>query len=522
MPRRTGAQRKSGRRLATVLFLDIVGSTTVAAEMGDARWRVLLGRFRDSVQRQLKACGGREEGFTGDGFLATFAQPADAVRAAALIIDDVHELGLEVRIGLHTAEIETIDGEVGGVAVHAAARVLALGGPNQILVTSTLKDLVAGAPFRFEDAGMHELRGVPGSWHLFAVTDIDDRPVAGSVEPDAAASVRAAAVEEARAGRRRRWVVAVGAVIGICALVAVLVAMASRAAPTITMIQIDPSTGQVTRTITDGYYSHHHQDSLWDQNGTIWQATATEVVGRDPVTGAVRFPLALDGQIENGTFGLGFGWTSTPKTADTSTISKVDLVSGNVVAETDVPGPVQSIATGNDAVWTVTESGVLARVDPARMQDPEVWSTSAAAAGAVVPEAGYVWICDCEHGRIVRFDPQTERERVFHLPEHGLIVNVAGGSTDTAWILDPAGSTLTEIDPKTGALGQPIGLGSNPAQATIAFGSIWVAAGANVYEIDLQTLHKTTIPVPEPAYAGSIAADPKSGTIWVANCGCPR
>jgi streptogramin lyase len=123
----------------------------------------------------------------------------------------------------------------------------------------------------------------------------------------------------------------------------------------------------------------------------------------------------------------------------------------------------------------------------------------------------------------VQFDPRTGREsRVLDLPEHGLIVNVAAPTTDTVWILDPQGSTLTPLDPKTGEPGQPIGLGGNPVQATIAFGSIWVAAGADVYQVDLNTLHKTTIPIPDPAYAGSITADPKSGTIWVANCGCPR
>ena len=261
---------------------------------------------------------------------------------------------------------------------------------------------------------------------------------------------------------------------------------------------------------------------MWDQNGTIWQATATQVVGRDPVTGTVRIPLSLDPEIENGTFGLGFGWASTPKTDGTSTVEKVDLVSGSVVARVDVPGPVRSMATGDGSLWTVTEAGVLARVDP-NLQHVKVWQTSATAAGALVPEAGYVWICDCDHGRIVQFDPRTGREsRVLDLPEHGLIVSVATPTTDTVWVLDPQGSTLTQLDPKTGEAEQPIGLGGNPVQATIAFGSIWIAAGADVYQVDLNTLHQTTIPIPDPAYAGSITADPESRTIWVANCGCPR
>jgi class 3 adenylate cyclase len=116
MPRRRG-----GRRLATVLFLDIVGSTSVASEMGDARWRGLLSRFRNVVRARLKAEGGREESFTGDGFLATFAEPARAVRAAEGIVEDVRSLGIEVRVGVHTGEIETIDGHAGSGSMRAPA-----------------------------------------------------------------------------------------------------------------------------------------------------------------------------------------------------------------------------------------------------------------------------------------------------------------------------------------------------------------------------------------------------------------
>lgn len=206
MPRRRG-----GRRLATVLFLDIVGSTSVASEMGDARWRDLLSRFGNVVRGRLKAEGGREKSFTGDGFLATFAEPAHAVRAAEGIVEDVRSLGIEVRAGVHTGEIETIDGHVGGVGVHAGARVMSIAGASQVIVTGTVKDLIVGAPFRFRDAGVHELRGVPGTWALFALQDVDDRPVPGPMDPDEAADARAAIASNEHAGRRRRWLVAVGA-----------------------------------------------------------------------------------------------------------------------------------------------------------------------------------------------------------------------------------------------------------------------------------------------------------------------
>jgi streptogramin lyase len=231
----------------------------------------------------------------------------------------------------------------------------------------------------------------------------------------------------------------------------------------------------------------------------------------------------VDDRIENGTFALGFGWSATPKSAGISTVEKVDLVSGKVVATVDVPGPVVSMAGGDGALWTVTRGGALARIDPVNMKHVTVWRTSATAAGVLVPEAGYVWICDCDHGRIVQFDPAVGREvRVLTLPEHGYIVGVTSPKSDTVWVLDPTGSTLTPLDPTTGKRGQPLGVGGNPVEANIAFGSIWVAAGANVYQIDLKTLHQRVIRMPDPVFAGSITADESDGAVWVANCGCPR
>ena len=157
------------RRLATVLFLDIVGSTALATELGDARWRELLTRFRRTVRTELKRLGGREQDTAGDGFFATFGEPAQALRAAAEIAVAVQRLGIDVRTGIHTGECEEIDGKLGGIAVHVGARVMSLAGPAEVLVTSTVRDLVAGSGFGFEPLGEHVLKGVQGEWRLYAV-----------------------------------------------------------------------------------------------------------------------------------------------------------------------------------------------------------------------------------------------------------------------------------------------------------------------------------------------------------------
>jgi class 3 adenylate cyclase len=157
------------RVLATVLFTDIVDSTRRAAEMGDRDWHALLDAHDAVVRSQLSRFRGREVNTSGDGFLAMFDGPQRAIRCAMTIRDAVQALGIEVRAGLHTGECEVRGDDIGGIGVHIGARVSALAGPNDVLVSSTLRDLVIGSGLEFEDRGAHELKGVPGEWRLFAV-----------------------------------------------------------------------------------------------------------------------------------------------------------------------------------------------------------------------------------------------------------------------------------------------------------------------------------------------------------------
>ena len=159
------------RVLATVLFTDIVGSTERATELGDRRWRELLERHHGLVRSQLDRFQGREVYTAGDGFFAAFDGPARAIRCAGAIGEAVRGLGLEIRAGLHTGECELVGEKIAGVAVNTGARVAALAEPGEVLVSSTVKDLVAGSGIEFEDRGTHDLKGVPGEWRLYAVSD---------------------------------------------------------------------------------------------------------------------------------------------------------------------------------------------------------------------------------------------------------------------------------------------------------------------------------------------------------------
>jgi class 3 adenylate cyclase/pimeloyl-ACP methyl ester carboxylesterase len=166
------AEVAEDRVLATVLFTDIVDSTRRAAEIGDRDWHALLDAHDAVVRVQLNRFRGREVNTSGDGFFAMFDGPQRAIRCAMAIRDAVQALGIQVRAGLHTGECEIRGDDIGGIAVHIGARVSALAGPNEVLVSSTLRDLVIGSGLEFEERGAHELKGVPGEWRLFAVASV--------------------------------------------------------------------------------------------------------------------------------------------------------------------------------------------------------------------------------------------------------------------------------------------------------------------------------------------------------------
>jgi class 3 adenylate cyclase len=167
----TGARHipEADRVLATVLFTDIVGATEQAAALGDRRWREVLTQHHVLVRQQLQRFRGREIDTAGDGFLAAFDGPARAVRCACAVGEAVRSLGVRIRAGLHTGECEVIGDKLSGIAVHIGARIASLAAPEEVLVSSTVKDLVAGSGLRFQDRGAHSLGGVPGDWQLFAV-----------------------------------------------------------------------------------------------------------------------------------------------------------------------------------------------------------------------------------------------------------------------------------------------------------------------------------------------------------------
>jgi class 3 adenylate cyclase len=181
----TGAETDGSRVLVTLLFTDLVGSTELAAELGDRRWRGLLERHHATVRELLDRFRGREVDCSGDGFFATFDTATHAVCCGFSLTRSLWSLGLEVRVGLHTGECERFGEKVSGLAVHTAARLSRLAQPGEVLVTATVKDVVAGSGLRFEERGTHALKGLPGPWQLFAAVgrDLDESPTPVEREP---------------------------------------------------------------------------------------------------------------------------------------------------------------------------------------------------------------------------------------------------------------------------------------------------------------------------------------------------
>jgi basic membrane protein A and related proteins len=208
---------RPGTVLTTLVFTDIVGSTQIAEEMGDRRWRELLSRHNRIVREGLREYGGRELDTAGDGVFARFNSPASAIDFAAATADALRELGVEIRAGIHIGECEVLEGKLSGVNVHAAARTMSLAGPGEILVTGSVRDLVRGGGFGFADRGVHELRGIEGEWRLFEVTSIEDSHRSPPL-PSGEARARRAAIEPPPLRKRRRVRLAAAAAAAVLVL----------------------------------------------------------------------------------------------------------------------------------------------------------------------------------------------------------------------------------------------------------------------------------------------------------------
>lgn len=406
----------------------------------------------------------------------------------------------------------------------------ALAGPAEVLVTSTVADLVAGWGARFDDRGLQELKGVEGARQLFALTALEV-PLPQPLAPEAAAE-RLALVVPARAERRGRLAVAGIGVVVIAAAVAVpLLAFggSGRAKPLepISMIRLDARTGKVDTVVRGRPLGVGQWGNLWSVDGSLWQyvgAQNARLVARDLRTGDVRQKLTLPQHFCPCEVAFGFGsvWLLEPQPGTAGTkIDRIDELSGRRLRTIVLAGNVDSgtIATGNGAVWVLESDGTLVRIDPLTNRVTRRYDTKALETHILIPLAGYEWICECLFNKVMRFDSRTGTSRTFTIPEQAYLVGLESVQGETLWLLDQQDATLTPMDPASGRTEPPLGLSGRPQQAVVAFGAVWAAAGRVVDRLDLRTRGRSVLPMPPGVWAGSIAADPETHSLWIGNSG---
>ena len=530
-------RRRAGRVLITVLFTDIVGSTDLARELGDRGWQALLRRHHAIVRRELKRFGGRERDTAGDGFFATFERPASAVRCAAAVAQAVRVIGIEIRAGVHTGEVELASGDVRGIAVHLGARVMSQAGPGDVLVSATTRDLVTGSGIGFEDRGHHALKGMEGETQLFAVRDIDGEPLGPPPASDEATRRRQ---EHQPAPRSRRSAV-VAATVAIAALVAFTITyvggrdhapaeIATSDPPgplrANTVIAFDPEEGTIVHAIPDAVTPLGNIGSrLAVGEGAVW-VLSTNLVALDAETGAIRETFPSVGVTGFNAFQIAVGaravWVPSgaqiggggsgmirfnPGSYDE--LPAVDFAPGNIAKD---------VAVGEASAWVCFANGEVLELHQFTGRPVGEPFPVADSLDRIVVGGDAVWVLEQFTGTVTRIDPRThESVATISVSPNAreLVVGERG-----IWVLDPVAATVTRIDPITNQPGGPIGLGTrDPAGIAAGLDAIWVVdrSGTIVRVDPLGTTGSIDVGAPIDA----IATDDEHDLLWLTTASGP-
>jgi class 3 adenylate cyclase/streptogramin lyase len=531
LPGRTDTKRMHRARresiLATILFTDIVGSSDLVAELGDRRWKMLLARHNALVRRELRRYVGRELDTAGDGFFASFDNPGNAVRCAAAVVDAVQDLGIDVRIGLHLGQAEIMGRKLGGVAVHIAARVMALAGPAEVLMTGVVQEVLPSTDFTSEDRGSHVLKGVSREWRLFRVVAVE-KPLPGPLEPGVAAERRAAV--QAPPLWRRSYAPTVAAVTVLVAggvAGAVLLGSSSSLSPRPAVdyvARVDPATRQVVARIPVG----EHPVDVALGEGSVWVLDKDGSVRRiDPVTNAATVIETVAEDPTAIAAGEGGVWVAD---GTKGIIHKIDPASNLVLDSLRIGQSVRDVTVGEDAVWASAGDRIV-RIEPASGDTSDLEGVLSGPGGPEVTTkdrftisagGGFVWETFSEIPQVGRHALATSDYRRFVvgvLPRDialtgtdvwfagcgtpGTVVRVnsltgdvlatisAGGgvcpyfeqgnpillapSQDGVWVTDAVNGTIARIDDTTNQVDTPIQVGETTTAIVVGLGSVWVA-----------------------------------------------
>jgi class 3 adenylate cyclase len=492
--------RGPSRGLTTLLFTDIVGSSEIAVALGDHRWRALQARHHAEVRRQLKRHGGHEVDTAGDGFFATLSSPAAGVRCAAAVVTAVRELGLDVRAGLHIGEAELTGEKVGGIAVTTAARVSAIAGPGQVLVTATIVQMVAGSGLEFSDLGARELKGVPGAWELFALAAVDEQPIGRPLDPKKAAEARNRWSPPEGPKRSSVRALPVGGLVGIlvAALAGALLLHRDRAGST----ETSPPSGTAPTALV----------ALSDGSGEL-----AFPVDLPPEPNSHFGPIVLTGRADTST---AFAWLPWGGCPGSLCVSQINRTSGAVIKSFGVArSTCVCLASAEGRVWYPFAMG---RAEPGALHYLGVSlrgmsleggpgrnivvdkALASAAVGALVAGDGYLWFADSTTDQVYRIDPSTSEVKAFPLRQSADVLVFADGSL---WVLDTLGGKITRLDPQDGHSVQSYAITGTPQGMAVGGGYVWVtdASGNNIQRIP-EDLQSPSTPIP----VGQIGGEPRT------------
>jgi class 3 adenylate cyclase len=518
-------KERSEHVLATVLFTDIVDSSTLARELGDARWHVVLARHHAIVRRAIRRFHGREVDNAGDGFFITFRDQVAAIRCACAISDDVRQLGIEVRVGCHVGQAEVVGRKLGGITIHMASRVMAEAGAGEVLVSSTMRDLVPASGFGFVDRGERTLKGMDGTWHLYAVAAVDGEERPPPLDPEAAARLRGAI--EPPSLTERRWVPVTAVWVVFLVAIAGTVIFVERPKPVVivpeSVVRIDPVTerviadvpvaqpeaGQMAMVPPNEVWSLSHKQqviSVIDADtdiaeapiaigagaagsegsgfgmvyafGSIWVAPIGEkaIEAIDPQTGVVDPTHRISVPGTTGRLAADdtlwvpvaerHGWHILSVTSD-----------GNVLCDHKTNPLGYNVGVGEGSVWVSNGAGLsVTKVDPGSCDGTSIALPGINGAPSGVGIGfGSVWLSNAESGVVYRIDPATEKVintiRIGDLgPGYQSDIVMLG---DSIWVTDPGGHAIDRIDPVTNTVRDMIFLPYSPQDLVAAYGSLW-------------------------------------------------
>jgi class 3 adenylate cyclase/streptogramin lyase len=496
--------KSSDRRLVTVLFTDIAGSTERAAELGDTQWRRLLDAHNRAVRRLLKRHRGREIDTAGDGFFATFEQPAHAIDCAIDSIEALRPIGVHIRAGVHMGEVDVLGRKVTGMSVHIGARLLSLAAADQVVVSSTVRDLMSGSELPFVDRGVQRLKGLDAEWHVYSI----DGPA--EAKPELALPPH----EGPSFWRRPIALIAGAAILVIGVLAGVLLTRGdAEPKPTVNSIVLIDGAGEVADVVPVGTSPQTMDvdgDTLWVANTLDLTIQRVDLQARaaEPAEGGLRFgPTSV-------VAGGGLVWVGSSLSSEGS-LSHVDPTQPNSAQTVELGSPVSGLAFGSGVLWATDRDGSqLVRLDPSTGDVDRFPLPDGSEPTGIATSADAVWVALNGANEIARVDPDSG-ELMRTIPSAAGAPDQIALGAGFVWVTIGEGDAVLRIDPANGSAFTIDAVGDGPAGIAASDEGVWVANSLDGTVVWLDATGAEVSRVDLGADLGPQAVEITSEGVWV-------